>query len=180
MINNNKNANIKEIILAGGCFWGTEMYFQAIRGVVKTEVGYANGKTQNPSYEDVCHRNTGHAEVVKVSYDNQVISLPFLLSMYFEVIDPVAVNRQGNDVGTQYRTGIYYSDPADEEVILKAVHELRLEYGVPLAIEVLPLENYSSAEAYHQDYLIKNPGGYCHIGHHEFKKAAEAQDPSLK
>lgn len=180
MINNNKNANIKEIILAGGCFWGTEMYFQAIRGVVKTEVGYANGKTQNPSYEDVCHRNTGHAEVVKVSYDNQVISLPFLLSMYFEVIDPVAVNRQGNDVGTQYRTGIYYSDPADEEVILKAVHELRLEYGVPLAIEVLPLENYCSAEAYHQDYLIKNPGGYCHIGHQEFKKAAEAQDPSLK
>jgi peptide methionine sulfoxide reductase msrA/msrB len=180
MINNNENANIKEIILAGGCFWGTEMYFQAIRGVLKTEVGYANGKTQNPTYEDVCHRNTGHAEVVKVIYDNQVISLPFLLSMYFEIIDPVAVNRQGNDVGPQYRTGIYYSDPADEEVILKSVHELRLEYGVPLAIEVLPLENYSSAEAYHQEYLVKNPGGYCHIGNREFKKAAVARDPSLK
>ena len=180
MINDNKKENVREIILAGGCFWGTEMYFQAIRGVVKTEVGYANGKTQNPTYEDVCHRNTRHAEVVKVIYDNQVISLPFLLSMYFEVIDPVAVNRQGNDVGTQYRTGIYYSDPADEEVILKSVHELRLEYGVPLAIEVLPLENYSSAEAYHQDYLIKNPGGYCHIGSREFKKAAEARDPSIK
>ncbi|MBU4438301.1 MAG: peptide-methionine (S)-S-oxide reductase MsrA [Acetobacterium sp.] len=174
------NENIKEITLAGGCFWGTEMYFQAIRGVVKTEVGYANGKTQNPTYEDVCRHNTGHAEVVKVFYDNQVISLPFLLSMYYEVIDPVAVNRQGNDVGTQYRTGIYYSDPTDQEVILKSVNELRMEYGVPLAIEVLPLENYSSAETYHQEYLKKNPGGYCHIGNHEFKKAAIARDPSIK
>lgn len=177
---NNKTENIKEIVLAGGCFWGTEMYFKAIRGVVKTEVGYANGKTQNPTYEDVCHGNTGHAEVVKVIYDNQVISLPFLLSMYFEVIDPVAVNRQGNDVGIQYRTGIYYLDPTDEAVILKSVDQLRREYGVPLVIEVLPLKNYSSAEAYHQDYLIKNPGGYCHIGNREFKKAAVARDPSLK
>lgn len=177
---NNKTENIKEIVLAGGCFWGTEMYFQAIRGVVKTEVGYANGKTQNPTYEDVCHGNSGHAEVVKVIYDNQVISLPFLLSMYFEVIDPVAVNRQGNDVGSQYRTGIYYLDPTDEAVILKSVDQLRREYGVPLAIEVLPLKNYRSAEAYHQDYLIKNPGGYCHIGNREFKKAAIARDPSLK
>ena len=126
-----ESKNIKEITLAGGCFWGTEMYFQAIKGVVKTEVGYANGKTQNPTYEDVCHRNTGHAEVVKVFYDQQVISLPFLLSMYYEVIDPVAVNRQGNDVGSQYRTGIYYSDPADQEVILKSVNELRMEYGYP-------------------------------------------------
>lgn len=174
------NENIKEITLAGGCFWGTEMYFQAIKGVVKTVVGYANGKTQNPTYEDVCHRNTGHAEVVKVFYDNKVISLPFLLSMYFEVIDPVAVNRQGNDVGSQYRTGIYYSDPADQEIILKSVNELRMEYGVPLAIEMLPLENYSSAETYHQEYLKKNPGGYCHIGNHEFKKAATARDPSTK
>lgn len=100
--------------------------------------------------------------------------------MYFEVIDPVAVNRQGNDVGAQYRTGIYYLDPADEEVILTSVQALRREYGVPLAIEVLPLENYSSAEAYHQDYLLKNPGGYCHIGNREFKKAAVARDPSVK
>lgn len=175
----NKNS-IREIALAGGCFWGTEMYFQTIKGVVKTEVGYANGKTQNPTYEDVCRGNTGHAEVVKVFYDNQLISLPFLLSLYFEVIDPVAVNRQGNDVGTQYRTGIYYSDPADQEVILKSVHGLGMAVGVPLAIEVLPLENYSSAETYHQEYLKKNPGGYCHIGNREFKKAAIARDPSIK
>lgn len=180
MIRENLNNNVREITLAGGCFWGTEMYFKAIRGVIKTEVGYANGKTQNPTYEDVCHHNTGHAEVVKVTYDNQVISLPFLLSMYFEVIDPVAVNRQGNDVGIQYRTGIYYSDPADEAVILASVQALRMEYGVPLAIEVLPLENYSAAEGYHQEYLIKNPGGYCHIGNRESKKAAVARDPSIK
>lgn len=170
---------IKEIILAGGCFWGTEKYFKAIKGVVKTEVGYANGKILNPSYEDVCHRNTGHAEVVKIFYDNQIITLSFLLKMYYEVIDPVAVNRQGNDVGTQYRTGIYYSDPEDQEVIFKSVNDLRMAVGIPLAIEVLPLENYSSAEFYHQEYLQKNPGGYCHIGNKEFKKAAEAKDPSI-
>ncbi len=172
--------NIKEITLAGGCFWGTQRYFQAIKGVVQTEVGYANGKTKKPTYQDVCQHNTGHAEVVKVFYDQRMITLPFLLTLYFEIIDPVAVNRQGNDVGSQYRTGIYYQDPADREVILKSVHELRLEMGVPLAIEVLPLENYSPAEAYHQQYLRKNPGGYCHIGSQEFNKAAKAIDPSIK
>jgi peptide methionine sulfoxide reductase msrA/msrB len=172
--------HIKEITLAGGCFWGTEKYFQAIKGVEKTEVGYANGKTENPTYEDVCFRNTGHAEVVKVFYDNEVVTLPFLLELYFEVIDPVAVNRQGNDVGTQYRTGIYYTDPQDLGIIQDAIDSLRRELGLSPAIEVMPLENYFPAEAYHQDYLTKNPGGYCHIGDREFRRAKEARDPSAK
>ncbi|HEY5537495.1 MAG TPA: peptide-methionine (S)-S-oxide reductase MsrA [Acetobacterium sp.] len=171
--------NNKEITLAGGCFWGMEKYFQAIKGVVKTEVGYANGKTLNPSYEEVCSHATGHAEVVKLFYDKSVVSLPFLLSMYYQVIDPVAVNRQGNDVGVQYRTGIYYSDPHDKEAILESLKELQSHYEKTLAIEVLPLVNYGSAEAYHQKYLDKNPGGYCHIGKAAFKKAAQAVDPTI-
>ena len=171
-----KQENNKEITLAGGCFWGTEKYFQAIRGVIKTEVGYANGKTMNPTYKEVCSGKTGHVEVVKVTYDDGVLSLPFLLDMYYQVIDPVAVNRQGNDVGTQYRTGVYFSDPKDKEVILESLKELQTQFQKPLAIEVLPLENYSSAEEYHQKYLDKNPGGYCHIGSAAFKKAAQAID----
>lgn len=169
-----KQDNKKEITLAGGCFWGTEKYFQAIKGVLETEVGYANGKTLNPTYEDVCYRHTGHAEVVKLIYDEGIVSLPFLLDMYYEVIDPVAVNRQGNDRGTQYRTGIYYSDSQDRDVILESLQKLQRKYEKPLAVEVLPLDNYSPAETQHQKYLDKNPGGYCHIGKAAFKKAAEA------
>jgi len=173
-----KQENNKEITLGGGCFWGTEKYFQVIKGVVKTEVGYANGKTLNPTYEEVCSHKTGHAEVVKLVYDNSVVSLPFLLNMYYQVIDPVAVNCQGNDVGVQYRTGIYYSDAQDKEVILKSLEELQTHFNAPIAVEVLPLENYSSAEEYHQKYLDKHPGGYCHIGKGAFKKAAQAVDQS--
>jgi len=174
-----KQENEKEITLAGGCFWGTEKYFQAIKGVIKTEVGYANGKTLNPTYEEVCSHSTGHAEAVQVVYDKSVVSLPFLLSMYYQVIDLVAVNRQGNDVGIQYRTGIYYSDAQDKEVILKSLEELQTHYKAPVAVEVLPLENYSSAEDYHQKYLDKHPGGYCHIGNAAFKKATQAVDHTI-
>ncbi|KNZ43026.1 peptide-methionine (S)-S-oxide reductase MsrA [Acetobacterium bakii] len=175
-----KQENNKEIILAGGCFWGTEKYFQAIKGVIKTEVGYANGKTPNPTYKEVCSGKTGHAEAVKLVYDASVVSLPFLLDMYYQVIDPVALNRQGNDVGTQYRTGIYYADPQDKPVILESLKELQTHFEKKLAIEVLPLENYSSAEDYHQKYLDKNPGGYCHIGTSAFKKAAQAVDDTVR
>lgn len=171
-----KQENNQKITLAGGCFWGTEKYFQSIKGVIKTEVGYANGKTINPTYKEVCSGKTGHTEAVKLVYDDRIVSLPFLLDMYYQVIDPLAVNCQGNDVGVQYRTGIYYSDPKDQEVILESLNELQSHYEPTLAIEVLPLENYSSAEEYHQKYLDKNPGGYCHIGAAAFKKAAQASD----
>jgi peptide methionine sulfoxide reductase msrA/msrB len=162
---------VKEVFLAGGCFWGTEQYLAGAKGIVSTEVGYANGDTENPSYEDVCRRGTGHAETVKVQYNPDVISLEFILKLYYDVIDPLAKNRQGNDVGSQYRTGIYYTDDNDREIILNSLKELQKNFKKPIAIEVMPLENYYKAEEYHQKYLDKNPNGYCHIGRDKFKKA---------
>lgn len=151
------------IYLAGGCFWGVEGYFKRIEGVKGTTCGYANGRTENPSYEDVCRHDTGHAETVKVDFDNEVISLEDLLIYYFRIIDPVSVNKQGNDVGTQYRTGIYYTDESQLPVIKAAIEREQRKYSEKIAVEVLPIENFYTAEEYHQDYLGKNPNGYCHI-----------------
>lgn len=151
------------IYLAGGCFWGVEGYFKRIEGVKDTTCGYANGRTENPSYEDVCRHDTGHAETVKVDFDDEVISLEDLLIYYFRIIDPVSVNKQGNDVGTQYRTGIYYTDESQLPVIKAAIEREQRKYSEKIAVEVLPIENFYSAEEYHQDYLDKNPNGYCHI-----------------
>ena len=151
------------IYLAGGCFWGVEGYFKRIEGVEGTTCGYANGRTENPSYEDVCRHDTGHAETVKVDFDDEVISLEDLLIYYFRIIDPVSVNKQGNDVGTQYRTGIYYTDESQLPVIKAAIEREQRKYNEKIAVEVLPIENFYSAEEYHQDYLDKNPNGYCHI-----------------
>ena len=153
---------MKTIYLAGGCFWGAQKFFDQFDGVIATEVGYANGPDSAPSYEDVC-RNSGHAETVRVDYDESAISLEDILKYYFKVIDPTAVNRQGHDIGIQYRTGIYYTDEAMLPVIRKVYDEEAAKYGKPLATEVLPLQNFFSAEEYHQKYLDKNPGGYCHI-----------------
>ena len=134
-----------------------------LRGVKGTTCGYANGRTENPSYEDVCRHDTGHAETVKVDFDDEVISLEDLLIYYFRIIDPVSVNKQGNDVGTQYRTGIYYTDESQLPVIKAAIEREQRKYSEKIAVEVLPIENFYSAEEYHQDYLDKNPNGYCHI-----------------
>lgn len=165
---------IKEIYLAGGCFWGVEKYLALMDGVVETEVGYANGNTANPTYEEVCRRGTGHAETVRVKYDSDKIDLAFLLDQYYEIIDPTSVDRQGGDIGTQYRTGVYYADEADLPVIKRSLAELQKTCQEPLAIEAKPLENYYRAEEYHQKYLEKNPAGYCHIGAEEFAKAKRA------
>ena len=152
----------KEIYLAGGCFWGCQKYFDLIDGVLSTDVGYANGPIENPSYEQV-KAHAGHAETVRVIYDPQKLPLPALLQKYFQIIDPTSVNRQGGDVGVQYRTGIYYADPADGEIAARCLGELARQCDAPLAVELKPLENYYPAEEYHQKYLEKNPGGYCHI-----------------
>ena len=154
---------MKTIYLAGGCFWGTQRFFDQFSGVIRTEVGYANGRTANPGYEDVCRRDTGHAETVKIEFDETVISTSKLLDYYFLTIDPLSVNRQGGDVGTQYRTGIYYTDESLLPEIRARVAAEEQKVGAPLAVEVLPLENFYRAEEYHQDYLVKNPTGYCHI-----------------
>ncbi len=165
----------KDIYLAGGCFWGAEHYFKQIDGVVETEVGYANGHTAQPTYKEVCTDKTGFAETVRVVYDPARVGLRFLLRMYFKAIDPVSVNQQGHDVGTQYRTGIYYSDELDRHIIDEVYAEVQSRYEEPLAVERQPLQNFFTAEDYHQDYLDKNPDGYCHLPLSLFKMAREAR-----
>ncbi|MBF1254318.1 MAG: bifunctional peptide-methionine (S)-S-oxide reductase MsrA/peptide-methionine (R)-S-oxide reductase MsrB [Haemophilus sp.] len=149
------------IYLAGGCFWGLEAYMERIQGVIDAVSGYANGKGDTTNYQ-LLHA-TDHAETVKVTYDPNKISLDKLLQYYFRVIDPTSINKQGNDRGRQYRTGIYYQDGADKAVIEQALAQLQTKYKKPVQIEVQPLKNYIVAEEYHQDYLKKNPNGYCHI-----------------
>ncbi len=153
----------KEIYFAGGCFWGTEHFFKQVRGVTGTEVGYANGKTGKPSYQQVTTGRTGFTETVKVIYDPAIVSLDLLIDLYFKTVDPTSLNKQGNDIGTQYRTGIYFSNPADEKTIQQKLNTLAKNYADKIQIECSKLENFYDAENYHQDYLDKNPGGYCHI-----------------
>lgn len=155
---------MKTIYLAGGCFWGMQKYLDQFEGVAGTLVGYANGNTENPTYEEVKHNNTGHAETVQVRFDEEKLSLTGLLDRYFAVIDPLSVNKQGEDVGVQYRTGIYYRDAELLPEIQANVEKVSKKVGKPLAVEVKPLENFYVAEESHQKYLEKNPGGYCHIG----------------
>lgn len=167
------------IYLAGGCFWGIEKYMASVPGVANVESGYANGETDSPSYGDVSTGQSGYAETVRVDYDPDVAPLPFLLGLYYEAIEPTSLNRQGNDIGSQYRTGIYYTDPADRPVIERSLAELQSRYDEPVVVESEPLANYTPAEEYHQDYLEKNPGGYCHIPPGLFDKASKAKpDPS--
>lgn len=156
---------MKTIYLAGGCFWGMQKFIDQFEGVLATEVGYANGPDTPPSYEDVCH-DSGHAETVRVDYDEGKLSLDTLLDMYFLVIDPLSVNRQGGDEGIQYRTGVYYTDEAQRPAIEAAFARAEQKAGAKLAVELKPLKNFFSAEEYHQKYLDKNPGGYCHIPRH--------------
>ncbi len=165
---------MSEIYFAGGCFWGTEHFFKKINGVTETEVGYANGHTENPTYKEVCTDTTGFAETVRIVYDPQVVSLQFLTQMYFKAIDPTSVNQQGEDKGTQYRTGIYYTDEADVASIGEVYDSVQAELGEPLAVQLLPLENFYPAEDYHQDYLDKNPEGYCHLPLELFEFAQKA------
>ena len=167
----------KKIYLAGGCFWGTEHLFSLVDGVVKTAVGYANSNVANPSYEMVRTGDTGAAETVEVIYDDTMVGLSELLVIYFRSIDPLSLNRQGGDVGTQYRTGIYYVDTDDLPVIEAVVATIQRRHSQPLAVEVMPLKNFYPAEQYHQEYLYKNPGGYCHVDPELFRemKAKKAQ-----
>ena len=154
---------MREIYFAGGCFWGTQHYFKQIRGVMEAETGYANGQVENPSYEEVYTDTTGYAETVKVVYDASVVSLRLLVELYFKSIDPVSLNRQGGDSGTRYRTGIYYTSEDDLATVESVCREVAARYSEPLAVEVGPLRNFYAAEEYHQNYLDKNPSGYCHI-----------------
>ena len=153
---------MKTIYLAGGCFWGMQQFFDQFGGVIRTEVGYANGPEKAPSYEEVCD-DSGHAETLRIDYDEQAITLTALLDYYFMVIDPLSVNRQGHDEGIQYRTGIYYTDASLLPEIEAVYRKEEEKAGAKLAVELEPLRNFYPAEEYHQKYLVKNPGGYCHI-----------------
>ena len=169
-----------EIYLAGGCFWGLEEYFSRISGVLQTSVGYANGQVETTNYQLI--KETDHAETVQVFYDEKVVSLREILLYYFRVIDPLSVNQQGNDRGRQYRTGIYYKEEADLPTINTVVREQELLIGRKIAVEVEKLRHYILAEDYHQDYLKKNHGGYCHIDVRDAEKplidAANYEKPS--
>jgi peptide-methionine (S)-S-oxide reductase len=152
------------IVLGGGCFWCTEAVFDRVQGVLDVESGYSNGETINPSYEQVCTGRTGHAEVVRLEFDPQQITLREILEIFFVVHDPTTLNRQGNDAGTQYRSGIYFANDAQKQVAQEVIREIEASktYRSPIVTEVKPLANYSAAEAYHQDYFLNNPNqGYC-------------------
>ena len=167
----------KTIYLAGGCFWGTEHFLKRIHGVTDTETGFANGNVPDPTYEQVYTDTTGYAETVRVEYDPDELSLAFLIEMYFLAIDPLSVNRQGEDTGTRYRTGIYYTDEADLTTIRYVCGNEERLAGAPLAVEVLPLRNFHPADSFHQDYLDINPGGYCHLPEKLFSIAEGAVCP---
>jgi len=154
---------MKEIYLAGGCFWGLQAYFDLKDGIEETVVGYANGNTLNPTYEQVCTNTTGYAETVFIKYDENKISLERILELFWKVIDPTSLNKQGGDRGTQYRTGIYFIDEIDEIVINKSLQDEAKNYDKQIVTEVEKLINFYAAEEYHQKYLDKNPNGYCHI-----------------
>ncbi len=152
---------MREIYLAGGCFWGVEGYFSQIKGVNDTDVGYANGKSKTTNYEML--KSSDHAEALHLKYDKNQISLEEILMHFMRLIDPTSLNKQGNDIGRQYRTGIYFTDKNDEKIIKEFLALKQKDYKKPIVIEVESLKNFVKAEEYHQDYLAKNPNGYCHI-----------------
>lgn len=154
-------SNLKEIYLGGGCFWGTQGYFDRIKGVEFTQVGYANGKSKDTSYYEIS--NTDHAEVVRVKFNANVVDINEILEHYFRIIDPFSINKQGNDIGRQYRTGIYYNDESLKPIIIEFIRTKQAKFDKKIAVEIEPLKNYVEAEEYHQKYLEKNPNGYCHI-----------------
>ena len=165
----------KTIYLAAGCFWGAQHYLKQIRGIIETETGFANGKSTDPvTYEEVYTDRTGYAEAVRVVFDPEVLPLRKLLQLYFMSIEPTSVNRQGEDHGTRYRTGIYYIDPDDVATIRDVCREVQRDYSSPLAVEVEPIEVFHPADEYHQDYLDKHSDGYCHLPQALFEFARKA------
>ena len=154
----------KDIWFAAGCFWGAQKFFKLVPGVQFTEVGFANGHTDNPTYEQVYTDTTGYAECVHVRYNPEEVSLKQLAELFFKIIDPLSLNRQGHDEGTRYRTGVYYGDPSDESALEEVFADVRNALGVSeMPVELMPLRKFCTADEYHQDYLDKNPGGYCHL-----------------
>ena len=168
--------NTKSIIFGGGCFWGVQHYFKQVKGVINTVVGYTAGNYKSPTYELVCSGKTGHAEVCKIDYDFSKTNLNILLEHFFFIIDPTQLNQQGNDIGTQYRTGIYYYDEEDLKSIQNYMDSIKKNYKNSIQVEVKPATEFFEAEEYHQDYLEINKGGYCHIGSSKICAAPKVDD----
>lgn len=154
---------MKRIVLAGGCFWGVEAYYKRLKGVLDTNVGYVNGNIQNPTYEDLKKGKATHAEAVEIFYDENVITLEKILEHMFRIIDPTSLNKQGEDIGIQYRTGVYYKDLEDYKVITNFINKMNEKYDGRVVVEVEEEKGFYLAEDYHQDYLDVNPYGYCHV-----------------
>ncbi len=167
---------MKSIIFAGGCFWGVQHYFSMVKGVKESKVGYTAGKTDFPSYEEVCTGMTYHTEACKIEYDPNNTSLLILLDHFFNIIDPTVKNRQGMDVGTQYRTGIYYYNDEEKKIINDYIESIRDNYSEPIVVEVEPASQFWDAEDYHQEYLLNNPGGYCHIGINKYQSILKVDE----
>ena len=160
----------KEIWFAAGCFWGAQKFFKLIDGVLRTEVGFVNGLVENPTYEQVYQDDTGYAECVHIVYDPSRVSLQRLAELFFKIIDPLSLNKQGEDEGTRYRTGAYYNNDEDRVVLEAVFAQVALGLGVAvLPVELEPVAKFYAADEYHQDYLDKNPGGYCHLSPELFK-----------
>lgn len=165
---------MKKLYVCGGCFWGTERAFQLLKGVISTEVGYANGHQENPSYQQVCQGNTGHKECVMLEYDPKIISLKTLLEAFFISIHPEQADGQGNDIGSQYLTAILYTDEEDREFIQAYFDEEKKKH-ISFHVGLEKLYSFYPAEAYHQDYLLHNPNGYCHVRSEQFEKIIQLQ-----
>ncbi len=154
---------MQSLILAGGCFWGVEAYFRRVKGVSNTLVGYTGGHTINPDYTKIKVGNTGHVEACKIEYDNSIITLKRLLHHFFRIIEPTSLNKQGNDIGSQYVTALYYKDEDEKDIMTAYISLEQQKHKKPIVVKVLPEATFYIAEDYHQNYLEKNPGGYCHI-----------------
>ncbi len=163
---------MKQIILAGGCFWGVEAYFSRVKGIHSTKVGYIDGASANPTYHDVC-QGSGHAEAVLLEYDESSIDLNRILKHFFRIIDPTQYNRQGHDIGKQYRSAIYFSTLEDKQIALDFIESIRPNYEKPIRTVVVPATTFYEAEDYHQKYLDKNPSGYCHVDLNLLKEEIE-------
>lgn len=168
------------IVFGGGCFWGVQAAFDLLSGVIQTEVGYCGGETHNPTYEEVCRKNTGHIEVVKVTYDENTIRLGDLLELFFRIHNPTQTNGQGNDIGPQYMSAVFYNDESDFSEINKFIEKWQKEMTAPIITSVQKLDVFYTAEQYHQKYLDKNPMGYCHINMTKVKEFLEKANYRLK
>ena len=170
---------MKRIVIAAGCFWGVEAYFKLLKGVVATKVGYVNGNIDKPKYEDLINKQATHAEACEILYDESVLTLETILEHMFRIVDPTSINRQGNDIGLQYRTGIYYGADEDRIIAESFVAVNQNKYKNKIAVEIKPESGFYAAEDHHQDYLKKNPGGYCHVDLNLLRKDEKKQQVSF-